>query len=321
MTATALLAFAAACVGKLQPGEKRKATPRTRSCIFADLKWTPIIKGCELAPVSGDPNADGAPYVLRLRCADGAKIPAHWHPTDENVTVLKGTFLVGMGETFDESKLQPMNVGNFVSMPKEMRHFALMQGRDHRASSRCGTVQGELGESVGSAAAGYSGRSRKTVGCFKLAANAPENFRLAKIPCTHTEKLWRGAALRRVARLKLLCVESSNQQRRDVRGCRSVELRALCNEVPRTPPGPEGSNGIAGLPRVPQITRSSSHIGRKKRIVHSRQFTEKKRTSRDEPMILAGAIAATFLLTCTAPVFFVFCLRNNTGVPSSPDAK
>jgi len=33
-------------------------------------------------------------------------------------------------------------------------------------------------------------------------------------------------------------------QRREVRGCRSVELRALCNEVPRTPPGPEGSNGI-----------------------------------------------------------------------------
>jgi hypothetical protein len=25
--------------------------------------------------------------------------------------------------------------------------------------------------------------------------------------------------------------------------CRDVELRALCNEVPRTPPGPEGSNG------------------------------------------------------------------------------
>src|SRR5579859_7341606 len=33
-------------------------------------------------------------------------------------------------------------------------------------------------------------------------------------------------------------------QPRDERGCRSVELRALCNEVPRTPPGPEGSNGI-----------------------------------------------------------------------------
>src|SRR5260370_32731824 len=30
----------------------------------------------------------------------------------------------------------------------------------------------------------------------------------------------------------------------NARACRSVELRALCNEVPRTPPGPEGSNGI-----------------------------------------------------------------------------
>lgn len=95
---------------------------------FGDLKWTPIIKGCDLAGVSGDPNAEGAPFVVRIRCSDGAKIPAHWHPTDENVTVLKGTFLVGAGETFDESKLVTMNVGNFLSMPKEMRHFAMSKG-------------------------------------------------------------------------------------------------------------------------------------------------------------------------------------------------
>jgi hypothetical protein len=44
------------------------------------------------------------------------------------LTVLKGTFLVAAGETFDESKLQTMNVGNFVMMPKEMRHFALCKG-------------------------------------------------------------------------------------------------------------------------------------------------------------------------------------------------
>ena len=91
---------------------------------FGDLKWTPIIKGCDLAAVSGDPSAEGTPYVVRLRCVDGAKIPAHWHPTDENVTVLKGTFLAGMGETFDETKMMAMNVGNFVTMPKEMRHYA-----------------------------------------------------------------------------------------------------------------------------------------------------------------------------------------------------
>jgi hypothetical protein len=108
--------------------EKKENADAHKIVHFGDLKWTPIIKGCDLAPVAGDPNAEGTPFVIRLRCADGSKIPAHWHPTDENVTVLKGTFLVGMGEAFDESKLQTMNVGNFVAMPKEMRHFATCKG-------------------------------------------------------------------------------------------------------------------------------------------------------------------------------------------------
>jgi anti-sigma factor ChrR (cupin superfamily) len=108
--------------------EKKESTAEHKIVHFGDLKWTPIFKGCDLAPVSGDSAVDGAPFVVRLRCADGAKIPAHWHPTDENVTVLKGAFLVGMGETFDEAKLQTMNVGNFVTMPKEMRHFAMSKG-------------------------------------------------------------------------------------------------------------------------------------------------------------------------------------------------
>jgi hypothetical protein len=29
--------------------------------------------------------------------------------------------------------------------------------------------------------------------------------------------------------------------------CRSVELRALCNDSPQTPPGPEGSNGSGSV--------------------------------------------------------------------------
>ena len=91
----------------------------------ADLKWTPIIKGCDLASVKGDSSVEGVPFILRLRCAAGTKIPAHWHPTDENVTVLQGTFQVGMGDKFDATKLETMSPGSFASMPKEMRHFAL----------------------------------------------------------------------------------------------------------------------------------------------------------------------------------------------------
>jgi quercetin dioxygenase-like cupin family protein len=118
-----------AVMGMAAPGqEKKEGMEAPKIMHFGDLKWTPIIKGCDLASVAGDMNVEGAPFVLRLRCADGTKIPAHWHPTDENVTVLKGTFLFGMGDTFDEGKLQTMNVGNFVSMPKEMRHFAMSKG-------------------------------------------------------------------------------------------------------------------------------------------------------------------------------------------------
>jgi anti-sigma factor ChrR (cupin superfamily) len=112
----------------LSSQEKKESADAHKIVHFGDLKWTPIIKGCDLAHVDGDPSGEGTPFVVRLRCADGAKIPAHWHPTDENVTVLKGTFLVGMGETFDEAKMQTMNFGNFVSMPKEMRHFAMSKG-------------------------------------------------------------------------------------------------------------------------------------------------------------------------------------------------
>ena len=108
--------------------EKKENMEAHKIVHFGDLKWTPIMKGCSLATVQGDYNAEGQPYVLRVKCADGAKIPAHWHPVDEYATVLKGTFLVGMGETFDESKLQTMNVGNFIAVPKEMRHFGMCKG-------------------------------------------------------------------------------------------------------------------------------------------------------------------------------------------------
>jgi quercetin dioxygenase-like cupin family protein len=115
-----------AIVGHSQ--EKKENEAAHKIVHYGDLKWTPIIKGCDIAPVSGDFNAEGTPFVLRFRCADGAKVPAHWHPADEYLTVLKGSFLVGTGETFDESKLQTMNVGNFILMPKEMRHFATNKG-------------------------------------------------------------------------------------------------------------------------------------------------------------------------------------------------
>lgn len=84
--------------------------------------------GCEHANVSGDSSADGKPFVLRIRCPDGARVPPHWHPTDENITVLQGTFRIGTGDVLETSKLTPMDAGSFIVMPKTMHHFAICKG-------------------------------------------------------------------------------------------------------------------------------------------------------------------------------------------------
>lgn len=104
-----------------------------------------------------------------------------WHqdprtlaPTDENVTVLKGTFLVAMGESYDEAKLQKMSVGNFVTVPEEMRHFASLQRTDDRAGAWSGFVQCELGESVGSGAAGHARRGGQAEVVRKPENNSPQ---------------------------------------------------------------------------------------------------------------------------------------------------
>jgi quercetin dioxygenase-like cupin family protein len=59
-----------------------------------DVKWgaaPPVLpKGAMMAVMAGDPGAAG-PVTVRLKMPPGYKIPAHWHPTDEQVTVLSGT--------------------------------------------------------------------------------------------------------------------------------------------------------------------------------------------------------------------------------------
>jgi quercetin dioxygenase-like cupin family protein len=55
-------------------------------------------------------------------------VPPHTHPSDENVTVLKGTLLIGTGEKFDSKVMQEIPTGGYMRMPKGMRHFAQVKG-------------------------------------------------------------------------------------------------------------------------------------------------------------------------------------------------
>ena len=127
----AILAAASLAVAQTGKGPAKAppaAQPAHAPTKPADLKWTPIIPGAEIAVVSGNPDATGQLFTIRFKMADGTKVPPHWHPTDEHVTVLQGTFLVGMGEKFDAAGLNAMATGAYMVVPKEMRHFAQSRG-------------------------------------------------------------------------------------------------------------------------------------------------------------------------------------------------
>jgi anti-sigma factor ChrR (cupin superfamily) len=83
--------------------------------------------GAKLAVLEGNPFEPG-PYTMRLSVPNGYRIPPHHHPFVEHVTVIKGTFKVGMGETFDPSALSALPVGTFAALAPGVRHFAQADG-------------------------------------------------------------------------------------------------------------------------------------------------------------------------------------------------
>jgi anti-sigma factor ChrR (cupin superfamily) len=95
------------------------------------VKWGPappfMPPGSQIAVMLGDPTKKGL-FIIRGKMPDGYTIPPHWHSTNENVTVLSGTFNVGMGDKLDKSKGQALAPGGFFSAPPRMSHFAWATG-------------------------------------------------------------------------------------------------------------------------------------------------------------------------------------------------
>ena len=97
-----------------------------------EVKWGPappsLPPGAQLAVLEGDPTKAGGTYTLRAKLPDGYKIPPHWHPVTENVTVVEGALYIGMGDKFDEAAGRELTAGSFASMPTGVRHFAWAKG-------------------------------------------------------------------------------------------------------------------------------------------------------------------------------------------------
>ena len=84
--------------------------------------------GAQLAVLEGNPGAASGDYTVRLKMPDGYRIAPHWHPNRENVTIISGTFKVGMGDQFDESKMGAFPAGSFAYLDPTMHHYAMASG-------------------------------------------------------------------------------------------------------------------------------------------------------------------------------------------------
>lgn len=94
----------------------------------SELKWETappsLPPGAKTAIVQGDPKAAG-PFVMRIKLPAGYKISPHFHPADENVTVLEGAFWMGSGSTFEQDKMMELPPGGFARMTTGTHHYAM----------------------------------------------------------------------------------------------------------------------------------------------------------------------------------------------------
>jgi hypothetical protein len=84
--------------------------------------------GAQLAVLEGDPMSASGDFTIRLKMPNGYRIAPHWHPKRENVTVISGSFKVGMGDSFDPSKMTAFPAGSFAYLDPSMHHYGMAVG-------------------------------------------------------------------------------------------------------------------------------------------------------------------------------------------------
>lgn len=103
-----------------QPGEGTFRFIRSE-----DVDWRPFSafpENARLSVLIGDPSKPG-PYVIRVKLPGGTKMLPHRHSEDRIYTVISGIFYIGLGEKFDDAKLQAFAPGSVVVLPAGQSHF------------------------------------------------------------------------------------------------------------------------------------------------------------------------------------------------------
>jgi len=93
----------------------------------SDIKWADapptLPKGAKIAVLSGDPGKPGI-WTGRLKMPAGYKIAPHYHSTDEDLTVISGTFHLAEGDKLETKHAHAIKTGGFHHLPAKTHHYA-----------------------------------------------------------------------------------------------------------------------------------------------------------------------------------------------------
>ena len=96
---------------------------------LTEAQWGPappfVPPGAQLAVLSGDPTKPVS-YSVRLKFPANYAIPAHSHPTDENVVIVSGAVTFGTGDKLEKGAAtnKTLPVGGYMLAPAGVNHFA-----------------------------------------------------------------------------------------------------------------------------------------------------------------------------------------------------
>lgn len=129
--AAAVLATAAmlAAVGVARAEGQQLLMKGMEATAASGQTWTEaesIPPGARMIMIYGDPQRPG-PYVFRVKFPAGYKLPPHRHPDARTVTVLKGTYLSAVGESFDQAKLIKFGPRSYYTTEAGVPHYALAE--------------------------------------------------------------------------------------------------------------------------------------------------------------------------------------------------
>lgn len=90
------------------------------------MNWepNPRVPGLGVAKIIGRGKEPG-PDVYRIKFPKGRVVQAHSHPDDRLYTVISGTWYIGWGTTYDESKLTALPAGSFYTEPAGAPYFVV----------------------------------------------------------------------------------------------------------------------------------------------------------------------------------------------------